>query len=214
MKKKHSDYPWYLIYTPIITVIIILWYWNIQTGVGTMDVLEKVLSWLGMNDTMVSNIVIIAIAIIALCYTISKMHSTNKAAKDIKKVAETAPKNITEYVDSKHEDLSKTVSDASERICQTIYSDKIYFVEEIATIKTNVGSLVFQRPTVPVQQSQLLSEVSSLYALHDRDQATINSQKEKINELETQNADLKRQNAHLQKKLDELTPRQEQTLTL
>lgn len=214
MKKRHSDFPWYLIYTPIITVIIILWYWNMQTGAGTMDILETILEWLDMNDKTVANIVIIAIAMIALCYTISKMYSTNKAARDIKKVADTAPENITEYVDSKHEDLSKTVSDASNRICQTISDDKVHFAEEIATIKNNVGSLVSQRPTVPVQQSQLLSEIGSLYALHDRDQATINSQKERINELETQNAYLKHQNTRLQKRLDELTPKQEQTLTL
>lgn len=214
MKKKHSDFPWFLIYTPVVTVIIMLWYWNMQTGAGFMDTLEKVLGWLGLDDTLVVNTVIIAIAIIALCYTLSRLFSVNKAARDIKKVADTAPENITEYVDGKHEALSKSISDASHSICKTISDDKIHFAEEITAIKTNVGSLVSQRPTVPVQQSQLLSEITSLYKLHDRDQAAINSQAEKINLLEAQNDALKQQNAYLQQKLDELTPTHEQTLSL
>ena len=214
MKKKHSDFPWFLIYTPVITVIIMLWYWNIQTGAGSMDILEKILGWLGMNDTMVGNIVIIAIAVTALCYTIGKLFSVNKAARDIKKVADTAPDNITEYVDSKHEALSQSISNANDNICNTIREDKLQLVKDLTSIKDNVGFLTTQRLTVPVQQSQLLSEITSLYELHDRDQATINSQKETIDLLDAQNAALKQQNAYLQQKLDELTPKYEQTLSL
>lgn len=214
MKKKYSDFPWYLIYTPLITVYIILWYLDKQTGDGSMDILEKVLRWLGLDDTLTSNALIVAIALIALLYIVIQWLCTNHALKNIEKVTKTAPENISEYVDTKHESLSKSISDASDSICKTISDDKIHFAEEITAIKTNVGSLVSQRPNVPVQQGQLLSEISSLYALHDRDQATINSQKEKINRLKVQNADLKQRNAYLQQKLDELTPKQKQTLTL
>ena len=179
-----------------------------------MDILEKFFRWLGWDDTLTANVLIIAVAIIAVVYVITKWISTSKKLKNIDDVVKTAPENIREYLDGGKQSLQDSISNASEDICQAIASDKVHFAEKLAAIEKNTDLLTAQRPTVPVQQSQLLAEINSLYAMHDRDQRTIAAQKEKIDFLQSQNTMLKQQKAYMQKKLDKLTPKHEQDLSV
>lgn len=172
-----------------------------------MDILEKFIRWLGWDDKITANALIIAIAIIALIYTIAKWISTSKKLKNINNVAKTAPKNIQEYLDKGQQNLQDSISNASTNICKTISDDRVRFAEKLAAIEKSTDFLTAQRATVTVQQGQLLAEVSSLYALHDRDQALVRT-------LQEENALLKQEKAQLQRKLDELRPRPVQTLSL
>lgn len=207
MAKKHSDFPWYMIYIPIITMVMAMCYWYAQMGDGSMDTLEKILSWLGMDDKLVVNILIVVLVLGAFLYIAVRWFATNKKLKQIQSVIDTAPKNIKQYADDKHADLDTAIKDASNRICNSIDREKLVFAQDIAAIKSNTGFMMNHRPEAPVQQSQLLSEISSLYALHDRDQDTISEQKEEIRRLKAQNAKLAQQNKALQAEIKELRPK-------
>lgn len=206
MKKKCSDFPWYLIYTPIVFVVFALWFWDWQTGDNTMDVLEKILIWLGIDNKLVVNVLIIALAFGAFLYIVVKWFATSKKLKAIAKVTDTAPENVTQYVDDIHADLDAAIKDASNDICNLIDKDKLALAQDLAVIKSNTSFIISHRSEAPVQQSQLLSEIASLYALHDRDQDTISEQKEEIQRLMVQNSKLAQQNKRLQEELKELRP--------
>lgn len=206
MKEKRSDFPWYMIYTPIGFVIFALWYWDRQTGDNTMDILEKILNWLGMDDKLVVNVLIIALALIAFLYIVVRWFATNKNLKAIKKVTDTAPENVKQYLDDNHAALDAAIKDASNDICDAIEKDKLNLAQDIAVIKSNTGFIMNHRSEAPVQQSQLLSAISSLYASHDKDQHTISEQKEEIQRLKDQNAKLAQQNKRLRDELKELRP--------
>lgn len=176
MEKTKPNFPWYLIYTPIVTVIVAIWYWCVSTGDVPMDILEKVLIWLKLDDKMVTNIVIIALAILAFLYIFVKWFGTSKTLKAIREVSDTAPEAVKKHI-------SSSCSDLGEKICNSINEDKLRISNDIAKIEANTSFLMTQRVTAPVQQNQLFSEISSLYAIHDRDQQRISALKEEIANL-------------------------------
>lgn len=155
-----------------------------------MDVLERILNWLGLDDKLIVNVLIIMLILAAFLYIAVRWFSANKKLKEIKRVTDTAPQNVKQYVDDMQSALSTSVKDASTEICNTISNDKIALAQDIAVLKANTDFLMNQRPEAPVQQGQLLSEISALYALHDRDQQTI--------------ADLQKKNQQLEKALRQL----------
>lgn len=242
MKKKISEFPWYLIYTPIMAVVLISWYLGVETGDSAMEIpeiLEKILNWLGLNEHLITSLVIIAIAVIALIYIVVKWFSANIKLKNIEEVAQTAPENIKQYVDAQHGSINKAISDTHGDITQKI-SDSCEGINKnisdtreeikgaIAEVRVGIGTLIGARSTAPVQQSQLLGDIHSLFAVHDKDQQTIAAQKETIcslkqhiTDLQRQNVELQRQNAELQQQnvglrneLDNLTPDHGPTLSL
>lgn len=180
MKKTRPDFPWYMIYTPIIAVIIAMWYWDTQSGEASMGIFEKILNWLGVNDQTAANLVIICIAILALLYIVVRWFSTSDRLKNIEKVANTAPTDITEHIDA-----------ANSKICDAIQTDKTALVKDISAINANTGNMaqqlnaiMTQRADLPVQQSQIIAEIASLYNAHDESQKTISSLKKRVFNLE------------------------------
>ena len=115
--------------------------------------------------------------------------------------------NFCNAVSKASSNICSAISNASTNICKTISDDRVRFAEKLAAIEKSTDFLTAQRATVTVQQGQLLAEVSSLYALHDRDQALVRT-------LQEENALLKQEKAQLQRELDELRPRPVQTLSL
>lgn len=195
MKNKLSEFPWYMVYTPILTILMGLWIWDNQTGEKSMDVLEKVLTWLKLDDTMVTNVVIIALVLLAVLYIFIRWFGTSKKLKAIKEVSDTAPEALKKHI-------SSSCTDLGERICNSISEDKLRISNDIAKIEANTSFLMTERATAPVQQKQLFSEISSLYAVHDRDQHLISILREENALLKAQNAELKKNNQKLCFKLD------------
>ena len=145
-----------------------------------MEFFEKTLNWLGLNDKTITNLVMICIAVLAFLYIVTRWLSTNKRLKNIEKVANTAPTDITEHIDA-----------ANSNICNAIQADKTALVDNIATIRTSTGniaqqlnSMMTQRAELPVQQSQIIADISKLYIAHDESQKTISFLKKKVRNLE------------------------------
>ena len=199
MKEKDSGFPWYMIYTPILFVIFALWYWDWQTGDNTMAIFKEIINWLDINDRWVTVIGLLAAAIVVVQQTISKMRSSNKDIRSIKQVADTAPKDIKNHIDAANAEISKSMVENKVVLAQ--------IETRTEGIAQHLTAVMANRPEAPVQQGQLIAEISGLYALHDADQRTIASLREQIAGLEREKEALERQNTTLQQKLDSLEPK-------
>ena len=187
-----------MVYTPICFVVFAMWYWDQQTGDNTMAIFDEILEWLDINDRWVTAIALLAAAVIGVLQAISKLRNSNKDIRSIKQVADTAPKDITTHVDA-----------AKNEICNSMVENKVVLAQMNARtegIAQQLTAVMVQRSEAPVQQSQLLSEISSLYALHDNYQHIISEQRDEIQRLKDQNAKLEQQNKRLRNELKELRP--------
>lgn len=186
MEKPKSNFPWYLIYTPIITTLVAIWYWCVSTEDASMDILDRILNWLNVNDEAATVITIVCLALIGVGYMIVRWYSTNARLKKIEEVANSAPG-----------DISKQIDTASQTICYSIQAEKNDLTDKLATIRTTTDNMaqqinIFtaQRSDVPVQQGKLVADISSLYALRDSQAQTILDLKHKVHILEEKNAKL------------------------
>lgn len=195
MEKNHSKFPWYVIYAPVIALVLITWRLDTESGDGPMDVLERILNWLGLDNNTISNIVIIAIAVIVSIYIVTRWISTNKRLKSINDVAETAPGSLDERI-----------KETGKGICEKIDNQDRFLIRDITEIKSSTSAVQRQienfnksRQDVPIQQDSLIAIIHEIYSQHDRDQQTIAGMRTEINRLEAENANLKRKKQELEK---------------
>lgn len=186
MKKTKPSFPWYFIYTPIVTAVVAIWYWRVSTGDVSMDILDRILNWLNVNDRAAAVIAIVCLALIGVCYMIAHSRSANTRLKKIEDVANSAPG-----------DISKQIDTASQTVCNSIQSEKNELTEKIATIRATtdnmaqqINFLTAQRDGVPIQQDQFMIGISSLYAQNDQQARKILYLERKVHILEEKNAKL------------------------
>ena len=186
MEKPKSNFPWYFIYTPIVTAIVAIGYWSVATGDVPMDILDRILNWLNVNDRAAAVIAIVCLALIGVGYMIARWYSTNVRLKKIESVANSAPADISQHIDT-----------ASQTVFNSIQSEKNELTEKLATIRTTTDNMAQQinfltahRNDVPIQQDQFMGGISSLYALHDKQAQIILDLTEKLRISEEKNAKL------------------------
>ena len=187
MKKEKSEFPWYLIYTPVFTIVVMQWCSDIVLGDDSVDILEKFLEWIGLGKDSVLTIVLIAVSIIAVCYVISRLVSANKDLKKIGGIAETAP-----------EKLSNQMSGVERNICNKLNENDKQYSRDLIEIKNSTRAVQRQveiinlhRNDVPIQQKDMQLFISQLYS--------------RIGELEERNLQLEAQCADLKKELQKVS---------
>ena len=180
MEKTKPRFPWYFICTPIATIAVSLWYWCVSTGDNSMDILERILDWLNVNDRAAAAIVIVCFAAIGVGYMIVRWFFTNARLKNIENVANSAPSDIKGHIDT-----------ASQTVCHTIQSERNELTDKLAAIRATtdntaqqINFLTMQRPDVPVQQGELIGLISSLYTKNDQQSRKILYLERKVQSLE------------------------------
>lgn len=206
MKKIFSKFPWYMIYVPVITLILIVWRLNIMSGDDSVDVLEKILNWLGLSEQIISNIVIIALALFAVVFTIAKLISSIKLLKEIEATTKMTPKT-----------LGSNIDEAEKNICNKIDDGKLNFAKDITEIQSSTSAVQRQiedfrqpRQDVPMQQSELIAVIHGLYTHHDQDRQEISTLRAKVQQLESRNAGLSEKNQQLKNRNAELREENQQ----
>lgn len=209
MKKKDgSQFPWYMIYTPAVTILLIMWVLDTSSGDGSVDVLEKILQFLEVNERTVVCILVIAASLFALVFVITKWISTNKHLESIDAVASSAP----EELDKK---ITETGTMVYEKVAQKIDGQDRSFIKDISDIKACAAEIRggtatvqqqlmnFSKPQegVSIQQGELISIIHEIYERHDRDQQEIINLRARVSQLEEQNKELLEKNQELEKSL-------------
>lgn len=197
MKKERWSFPFYLVYTPIITWLMLDHIWKSKMEDGSMSTLEQVPVWFGIDNELIVNILMLVMVLAAIIYVLVRWFFTNKTLRGIKDVTDTAPADIKNHI-----------SDAQSALQKSMMEDKVALHNRLSDINAKTDSMardvrdiMKERPAAPIQQDQLLGQIVAMYAQHDADQ-------KQIQELKDENLRLAQENQELKSELKELKPDQ------
>lgn len=147
-----------------------------------MDIVQLLLTWADVDEKTKTSIVIVCFAVIALLYTVGKWFATSQKLKQIES-------NVA-HIPSEHREIKASITATKEDIQNSISLAR----SDTQQMNQRLDYLLSPKVEYPVLRGKLLTEISELYELHDKD-------KDKIADLERENADLKKQVHTLEREL-------------